>query len=315
VGAAATLPTDGLVSFWDFQETAGPFIAKLGRGRYTLEEQSWDAGTHEWSSNNTVQRVSEAPPTQPFGRLSVWLGLQQMLRVRSTFTAAPLLNIHGDNATLSMVAWVKPSHALDNRTTSDFGHLAGIWSEPISVRTYVMFTPSSSRGRDFPGNHIDAEISRTGGTMQPACRWSTSYALGATSINSSSWYMLAMTFDGSNIRAFVNGSLDYRPPHRLNPSSSPCNETWQNPASVSTWTSRTLPGEWGPGGAPASKNVTDFTVAGQRSSSCADGVKCGGGIGHPWSGLLGGLAIYDRAMGETELLDLARQTGMEPLMN
>ena len=92
-----------------------------------------------------------------------------------------------------------------------------------------------------------------------------------------------------------------------------CIERWQNPAPISTWTDRPK-GEWGPGGAPASPNVTDFTVGGQRASLCPDGVKCShGGMGHPWSGLIGGLAVYDRALDGAELLALAQQTGMTPL--
>ena len=229
-----------------------------------------------------------------------------------------MLNITGDNATMTMVAWVKPSEALDNTSHGyDFGHFAGIWSEPISVRTYVMFCPASSRGREpngtYTGGHLDVEISRTGATMQPDCRWSVSYALGAAQINHTTWHMLAMTFDGSAIRAFVNGSLDVRPPRRLpvTPTFPNCNETWQNPAPIRTWTTKPK-GKWGPGGAAGTLNRTDFTVGGQWSNPCADGIKCSG-IGHPWSGLIGGLAVYDRALSSSELLTMAQHTGMMPL--
>eukprot|EP01043_Picozoa_sp_COSAG02_P066511 COSAG02_NODE_10377_length_1955_cov_1.519935_1_plen_344_part_00 len=308
-------PSGGLVSFWDFQERSGPFVAKLGRGRYVLEEKSYNPSTRMWSSNNKVQRVQDAPPARPFGEMSASIGVSQMLHVPNTYETAPLLNIHGDDATLTVVAWVKPSPALDNASHYDFGHLVGIWAEPISVRTYVMFVPASSRGRDAVGQvpHLDAEISRTGATMQPLCRWSISYALGASPINHSSWHMLAMTFDGNAIRAFVNGSLDVRPPdlpHRT-PNFTQCTERWQNPAPISTWTNRS-PGTWGPGGAPASKNKTDFAVGGQRGAPCLDGVKCSG-MGHPWSGIIGGLAVYDRALECAELRALAQQTGMTPL--
>ena len=77
--------------------------------------------------------------------------------------------------------------------------------------------------------------------MQPSCRWSISYALGATPINHTSWHMLAMTFDGKAIRALVNGSLDVGPPdkpHIRSPSWPFCNERWQNSAPISTWTNR-----------------------------------------------------------------------------
>jgi hypothetical protein len=36
-------------------------------------------------------------------------------------------------------------------------------------------------------------------------------------------------------------------------------------------------------------------------------------MGHPWSGLVGGLAVYDRALDGAELLAMAQQSGMTPL--
>ena len=312
VGGA--IPTEGLVSFWDFQEREGPFIAKLGAGRYALQEAQWDATTKKWSDGTGIERVKEAPPGQPFGPLSASIGEGQLLEVPRTAELAPLLNIHGDDATLTMVAWMKADNRYDNCSggttpppkrcgspgSANFGHLAGIWAEPITVRTYVMFA-RAPRGKDIPGNHLDVEVSRTGATMQPACRWSISYALGSASLDSDVWQMVAMTFDGKAIRSFVNGSLDYRPPHRLHPVGDPCNETWQNPAPVSTWSDRT---SWGPGGDPAApQNHTTFAVGGQRGAEAA-------GLGHPWDGLLGGLAVYDRALEAEELQAMAANTGM-----
>ena len=113
-------PARGLVSFWDFQERSGPFVAKLGRGRYVLEEKSFNPSTHAWSSNNEVRRVLEAPPAKPFGELSASIGTDagmQMLVVPDTFETAPLLNIHGDNATLTItfgdVTAARLAHSLE----------------------------------------------------------------------------------------------------------------------------------------------------------------------------------------------------------
>ena len=78
---AVVPPTRGLVSFWDFQERSGPFVAKLGRGKYVLMEKTFNSSTGMWSSDNEVQRVQEAPPAQPFGELSASIGVSQMLRV------------------------------------------------------------------------------------------------------------------------------------------------------------------------------------------------------------------------------------------
>jgi hypothetical protein len=278
-------------------------VAKLGAGRFSLEATDWNAATRTWSPG-WVGRTDDTPPGQPFGPRSASIGQAQMLEVPRTFELAAALNIHGDNSTLTVVAWIKPDrqHYTNSTTRPDFGHVAGIWSEPIGVRTYVMFCPGSSRGGDYPVGYLDAEISRTGATMQPDCRWSISYALGAAPIVPGAWHMLAMTFDGGHIRAFVNGTLDYRPPHRLNPPGSACNETWQNPAAVSTWSNRSA---WGPGGNPRSANVTNFAVGGQRASLRS-------GIGHSWVGQLGGLAVYDRALSPAELLTMAERTGMKP---
>ena len=161
------------------------------------------------------------------------------------------------------------------------------------------------------GSNVDGQVGNgtTGRCFKPEQVLSEVVAACA-----SGWHMLAMTFDGIAIRAFVNGSLDARPPdapHR-SPNFTQCNERWQNPAPISTWTDAS-PGAWGPGGAPLSKNKTDFTVGGQRAEPCPDGVPCTEGMGHPWSGLVGGLAVYDRALDGAELLAMARQTGMTPL--
>eukprot|EP00040_Diaphanoeca_grandis_P000043 m.14212 g.14212 ORF g.14212 m.14212 type:complete len:360 (+) comp10044_c0_seq1:89-1168(+) len=307
--AVEFVPTSGLVSFWDFPEPSAPFTATLGLERNRLDEESFNATTRRWTSGNPVAKVRDTPPGEPFGPLSVSIVENQMLRVRDT--PGRLLDIRGDNKTLSLVAWTRLDRKYDNASWHDFGHLAGIWAEPIEVRTYVMFLPQASRGRtEFPGTHVDAEISRTGATMQPACRWSDSYALGAAPLSSAVWHMVAMTFDGGAIRAFVNGSLDHRPPRKLDPGTD-CNETWQNPAPISTWTERGR-GEWGPGGAPRSNNRSDFTVGGQVG--CANGDVCpGSGLGHDFTGLLAALGVWNRALTSAELEAMAQATGMVPL--
>jgi hypothetical protein len=86
---------DGLVSFWDFQETSGAYVAKLGRERAVLEEQSFSGTTRTWSSDNEVKRVRETPPGEPFGELSASLSTNQMLRVRNTFANAPVRSNFG----------------------------------------------------------------------------------------------------------------------------------------------------------------------------------------------------------------------------
>ena len=290
------VPLDGLVSFWDFQEPTGPFVAKLGAGHYALEAQVYDNITKEWSAG-AVDRVRDAPPGTPFGPQSARIAYGQMLVVPETASKAPLLDIHGDNATLSVVVWMKADTRFQNATdhSANFGHLAGIWSEPLNARRYVVFG-RNPRGKPCETcTSLDVEVSRTGASIPP-CRWSISYAVGSANVTYEEWHVVALTFDGREIRSYVNGTLDIRPPDRINPASDPCNETWANPAEVATWSNRS---SWGPGGDPAfPSHLTDFAVGGQKAAE-------GKTYGHPWTGLVGGLAVYSRALEPAELAAMA----------
>jgi len=288
------VPQDGLVSFWDFQEQNGPFISKLGRGRYALEGQSWNKSSRVWRADNVgISRVHDAPPGNPFGPRAASINDSQLLIIPNTIASAPLLDIRGDSKTLSMVAWMKADPQNENHHDC-FGHLAGIWSEAVSFRQYVLFGSKCRAGDKYLN---DAEVSRTGTSHSP-CQWSISYAIGAAHLDYSSWHMVAMTFDGKFIRSYVNGTLDRRPPHRIYSLSDPCNETWQNPASVTTWSNRS---HWGPAADPvAPDNHTDFAVGGQKG-----GPENGSPLGHQWYGLIGGLAVYDRALSDDELSAMA----------
>ena len=293
------LPLNGLVSFWDFQEVKGPFVAKLGSSPYKLHGQTFDHDRRVFRPVD-VERVNDAPPGRPFGPRSASIDSGQFLVVPNTSTAAPFLDIHGDNATLSLVVWARADMRFERgKATSgslNFGHLAGIWSEPLGARRYVIFG-RAPRGHPINGSsHLDVEVSRTG-INSPPCRWSISYAVGSAHVRYGDWNMLALTFDGSAIRSYVNGTLDTRSPHRLHPASDPCNETWANPASIDIWTNRS---RWGPGGDPRTRNQTDFAVGGQKG-------KPGSGIGHPWTGRVGGLAVYSRALTASELQAMAKK--------
>ena len=92
----------------------------------------------KWSPGS-VDRLLDAPPGSPFGPQSARIGYGQLLVVPETASKAPLLDIHGDNATLSLVVWMKADSRFQNASgpSSNFGHLAGIWSEPYQARRYV----------------------------------------------------------------------------------------------------------------------------------------------------------------------------------
>ena len=61
-------------------------------------------------------RVQDAPPGRPFGEWSASIEMSQMLRVPETGETAPLLDIRGDNATLTKANEEKAAHLAQIRT-------------------------------------------------------------------------------------------------------------------------------------------------------------------------------------------------------
>jgi hypothetical protein len=56
--SAAPVPTDGLVSLWDFQEASGPFVAKLGAGHYALEATDYMYDERRVPLREMIRRAS-----------------------------------------------------------------------------------------------------------------------------------------------------------------------------------------------------------------------------------------------------------------
>ena len=95
-------------------------------------------------------------------------------------------------------------------------------------------------------------------------------SIGATPVPLDVWQCVAFSYDGTWARAYLNGSLDTRP--ERNP--------YYYPQGLF---------DGGPNG-------SDFTVGGVHRL---------GEMGNWYCGLLSGLAIYNRALTDTEMLNLA----------
>merc|ERR1712176_473778 len=112
---------------------------------------------------------------------------------------------HGADASLSLISWFKPSDVQTcgriprkaemgkgGEKPDEFGHLAGIWSEGISAREFVLFAraPRGNLTGEEKGqgvSFVDGEVSRTG-SQQQGCKWSISYALGGAKLFPNQWH-------------------------------------------------------------------------------------------------------------------------------
>jgi len=247
-----------LVSFWDFSEPSGDFMA-LGPYPYRLRE-----------CDGPVERVAEGV----FGTQSVRLGQTPWL---STPRAqCPALNIRGKKASLSVVAWIK-------REPGEKGcqAVAGMWNEH-AMRQYCLFLNLGIWGS---AEQVGAHVSGVGGAT-PGYKYGMDAAIGATDVPFGVWQCVAISYDGEYARAYLNGVLDDRGDR--NP--------YRYPGGLF---------DPGPDGA-------DFTVgAVARPETVDEDFKPRGAvIANRYHGLLGGLAIYRRALSDREMAALAN--GLPP---
>jgi len=97
-------------------------------------------------------------------------------------------------------------------------------------------------------------------------------AIGATAVPFNDWHCTAFTYDGSHIRAYLDGTLDQRP--RMNPYA------------------------YDLGLHDGQPEPCEFTVG---------AVHRHGEMGNHFVGDLGGLAVYDRCLSDDELADVAKR--------
>ncbi|GAB4456759.1 MAG: hypothetical protein OHK0029_15310 [Armatimonadaceae bacterium] len=257
---SAHLPTDlpDLVSFWDFAEDTG--AERVARGPYPYR-------LRDANPKQPVRRVTEGV----FGSRAAHFRPGQALYIPRA--ECPALNLHGPNAQVSVVAWVKrePSpHAWACQA------VAGMWNEH-GKRQYCLFL--NLRIWES-GEQVGAHVSSVGGPT-PGFKYCMDAAIGATPVSLGEWHCLAMTYDGTTACAYLDGTLDHR--GKRNP--------YHYPGGLF---------DGGPDG-------SDFTVgAVLRPEKVTDDLQEQGSIlGNPFYGLLGGLAVYRRALTPKEIASLA----------
>ncbi|MES2462261.1 MAG: LamG-like jellyroll fold domain-containing protein [Armatimonadota bacterium] len=190
----------------------------------------------------------------------------------------PALNIHGPRAQVSLIAWIKrdPTHPKDAGACQA---VAGMWNEHAR-RQYCLFL--NLRIHES-AEQVGAHISHLGGAT-PGFKYCMDAAIGATKVPPSTWQCVAITYDGVFARAYLNGRLDERGD--------------RNPYRYEGGIF-----DGGPDGA-------DFTVGAVLRPERVDEqfVAHGSVLANRFYGLLGGLAVYRRALSDAEISAIHQQT-------
>jgi hypothetical protein len=179
-----------LVCWWDFQEPAG--AARQSRSGHAYELQE---------CNGPIERVTDGL----FGPFAARLNKGQWLVAPRT--NCPALDLHGPEAQVTVVAWLKWES--DRRGGCEA--VAGVWNETKRQRQYCLFL---NLGIHDSRQQVGGHVSAIGGPT-PGYRYCMDAAIGATAVPRSGWQCVGFTYDGEFARAYLNGKLDVRP--GLNP--------------------------------------------------------------------------------------------------
>ena len=249
--AAAIMKIPGLVAFWDFQEPAGQPRISHSPQALALQEMK-----------GPIARSEDGL----FGAYSANLQRGQWFQIERVRLGA--LDIHGQDAQVTVVAWVR------RRDPQVWQAIAGIWDETHKQRQYCLFlnaplgTHAGEMKRHPVKDRIHGHVSAVGGPT-PGNPFCITYSTSATPIPLGEWHCLAMSYDGRESRVYVDGKLD----------------------ALEHYNPFACPGGIYNGG----KEGAPFTVG---------AVHRGGEWGNFFGGQIGGLAIFRRALTETEIKTL-----------
>lgn len=248
--------TKNLVALWDFKEPEGQARKAFGQGEFALKEQ-----------NGTLPRISEGP----LSGYSTQFGNKAFLSLPHSEVGK--LNIYGKKQGVTVVAWVK-------WTGEQTGFVGGMWNEyqDGGKRQYGLFV---SLPHYNGKNQVCGHISQTG-KPTPPFPYSIDYSASKQDVPANQWVCVAFTYDGKDIKSYLNGVFEKREPELIN---------------------NTKGFEGYPNGLVQSKNPYHFPYGmGNNSSDFTVGaVLLKSGMGNFFKGQIGGLAVFDRALSEKEL--------------
>ncbi len=161
---------------------------------FSVENYQTSHGAHAY----TLQPMNGDPERTEDG---IYLRRGQWFRIPRA--KCPALNIHGQGAQVSVLAWVK---RMQQPPTYDCETIAGVWDESRKKRQYCLFLDLPIwDSKDQVGGHV----SHHGGPT-PGHPYSMDAAIGATPVPFDAWSLVGFTYDGEYARAYLNGKLDER---------------------------------------------------------------------------------------------------------
>ncbi len=242
------------------------FIEKPGRDRKSIVNDKFKLT----EANGIIKRVNEGP----FSGYSALFEGNNFLSLSNEQTGR--LNIYGKNRGVTVVAWIK----WDGKQT---GFIGGMWNEyqDGGKRQYGLFVSLPHyNGKDQVCGHISLT-----GKPTPPFPYSIDYSASNQTVNAGEWSCVAFTYDGEYIRSYLNGKFEAREPELIR---------------------NTKGFEGYPEGLMQSKNPYFFPdgMGNNGSDFTVGAVLLKSGMGNFYKGLIGGLAVFDRALSDNEIKSL-----------
>ncbi|SDM20920.1 LamG-like jellyroll fold domain-containing protein [Kriegella aquimaris] len=225
-------------------------------------------------AGGTTTRINEGPLS---GYSASFEG-SNFLTLANSKTGA--LNIFGPSKEVTVIAWVK-------WTGEQTGFVGGMWNEykDGGKRQYGLFASLPHyNGR----NQVCGHISNTG-KPTPPFPYSIDYSASKGEIKKNAWQCIAFTYDGTYIKSYLNGKFEKRKPELID---------------------HTIGFEGYPNGLTQTKNPYYFPsgMGNNGSDFTVGAVLLKRGMGNFFKGLIGGLAVFDRALSDKELSDIGEKS-------
>jgi Concanavalin A-like lectin/glucanases superfamily len=254
------LTTKGLVALWDFKEAEGQARKASGMAEFALKEQ-----------HGQLPRANEGP----LSGYSAQFGNKAFLSLSNAETGR--LNIHGNKQGVTVMAWIK--------WAGEGGFVGGMWNEyqDGGKRQYGLFVSLPYYNGK---NQVCGHISKTG-KPTPPFPFSIDYSASKQQVAVNEWVCIAMTYDGKQIKSYLNGVFEEREPELIN-----------NTKGFSGY----------PDGLTQSKNPYFFPdgIGNNGSDFTVGAVLLKSGMGNFFKGKIGGLAVFDRALKDKEIKKLSQ---------
>ncbi len=173
----------GLICYWDFEGneplcSKGPYNYVLIEGNGSIEFDKEDVAT---------RNAADLKEGQYF-----YIKRED----------CPALNIHGPEAQITVLSWVKRQLKSYNQCEA----VAGMWNETEKLRQYCLFLNLHMHDS---ADQVCGHISGVGGPT-PGQKWCMDAAIGNDPVVYNQWSFAGFTYDSKMIRSYLNGQLDSR---------------------------------------------------------------------------------------------------------